>query len=82
MHFSFRIEHIQCTDQILAGIGRFDNGINITSGSCGRDVLLQAAEGSGAFSDGVGITVGIEKLDDTTRRITLEGGEDLADFSL
>lgn len=28
------------------------------------------------------ITVSIEKLDDTTRRITIEGGDSLADFSL
>ena len=43
-----------------------------------------AVEWSENVSDAMegAITVGIEKLDDTTRRITLEGGEDLADFSL
>ena len=43
-----------------------------------------AVEWSENVSDAMegAITVGIDKLDDTTRRITLEGGEDLADFSL
>ena len=43
-----------------------------------------AVEWSENVSDAMegAITVSIEKLDDTTRRITLEGGEDLADFSL
>ena len=84
--FSLRVEHFKCADQILSGICRTDDGINIASLCSSQSAFLQSGIFRCLLADYGSILAGrradvvlLEDAPELGLRMVIKGGKILTD---